>query len=624
MRRMIAWLGLTAFLWIPGGMTAEMQQKATLDGEQRKWHKITLSFEGPELSESGTKLDRYVESPFRDYRLNVTFAHPQSGKVYLVPGYFAADGNAAETGASRGNIWRVLFSPDETGEWRWKASFRRGRNIAVQTDDLESAPVAFDGLAGSFTVAPTDKTGRDFRARGRLDYVGRRYLRFSETGEYFLKGGADSPENFLAYFEFDGTYSRKPAGSEPKPGEARPSSLHRFEPHAKDWRPGDPAWQGTKGKNIIGALNYLASRGMNSVYFLTMNVNGDGDDVWPWTSPEDRYFFDCSKLDQWEVVFSQMDRLGLVMHVVTQETENDALLDSGELGLQRKLYYRELIARFSHHLGVVWNLGEENVNTDRQRKAFSNYIRSLDPYDHPIVVHTYPGDQEEAYTPLLGFPAFEGPSLQISPMNGTHAETVKWIDLSGRAGRQWFVSLDEIGPSDIGVKPDAEDPGHDEVQHLALWANLMAGGAGCEWYFGYKSPNNDLGCEDWRSRENMWRLTRLALDFFHRYLPFWEMNHADALTSNNDDFCLAKPGEVYAIYLPADRTTDLDLGAREATYRVSWYNPRTGGALQAGSLVQVAGPGKVSIGKPPSETGRDWVALLMRETGRQNNLRPGY
>ncbi|MEZ5397230.1 MAG: hypothetical protein R2724_31245 [Bryobacterales bacterium] len=35
----------------------------------------------------------------------------------------------------------------------------------------------------------------------------------------------------------------------------------------------------------------------------------------------DRY--DVSKLDQWEVVFRHMDRLGLMLHVVTQETEND-------------------------------------------------------------------------------------------------------------------------------------------------------------------------------------------------------------------------------------------------------------------------------------------------------------
>jgi len=29
---------------------------------------------------------------------------------------------------------------------------------------------------------------------------------------------------------------------------------------------------------------YLSNQGVNSVYFLTMNVKGDGKDVWPWIS----------------------------------------------------------------------------------------------------------------------------------------------------------------------------------------------------------------------------------------------------------------------------------------------------------------------------------------------------
>ena len=45
--------------------------------------------------------------------------------------------------------------------------------------------------------------------------------------------------------------------------------IHHYQPHVEDWRPGDPTWEGGKGKGIIGALNYLASKGMNSVYFLT-------------------------------------------------------------------------------------------------------------------------------------------------------------------------------------------------------------------------------------------------------------------------------------------------------------------------------------------------------------------
>ncbi len=571
-----------------------------LRGELKKWHTVTLTFRGPRASEDGSP------NPFTDYRLIVTFTN--GGVTRRVHGFFAADGNAANTGATAGDAWRVHFTPDREGRWRYVASFRAGRNVALSLDPKAGRPVAFDGASGIFTIGPTDKKPPDNRARGLLRYVGRHHLQFAETGQFFIKGGADSPENFLAYYEFDGTYRHGRAGGRRK-GEAAARGLHRYAPHLRDWRPGDPTWAGGKGKAIIGALNYLASKGMNSVYFLTMNVNGDGKDVWPWTSHTERFRFDCSKLDQWEIVFSHMDRLGIMLHVLTQETENDQLLDGGGLGPQRKLYYRELVARFAHHLALTWNLGEENTNTDAQRKAFATFIRTLDPYDHPIVCHTFPGQYDRVYNPLLGFEHFEGPSLQT---NDTHRQTIRWLDRSEAAGRPWVVCLDEIGPPGIGVKPDAADPTHDQVRSRHLWGNLMAGGAGCEWYMGYRFPNNDLTCEDWRSRDAMWNQTRIAIEFFQRHLPFTRMRHADTLTTAPDDYCLAWPGMVYAIYLPRGGTTALNLGTAAAAFSVQWFDPRRGGPLRRGSLAMVKGPGVVGIGQPPAEPKADWLALVRR------------
>ncbi|MBN2269452.1 MAG: DUF5060 domain-containing protein [Sedimentisphaerales bacterium] len=569
-----------------------------VSGELRKWHVATLTFSGPETSE-----DAEV-NPFLDYRLVVTFS--RGGKRYVVTGYYAADGRAGQTSATAGDKWRVHFVPDEEGKWSYDVSFRKGKDIALSSEADAGSPVGLDVANGSFEVGPSDKTGRDHRAKGMLRYVGKRYLQFAETGEWFLKGGADSPENFLAYADFDGTYDTAKLKRE---GEAAGDTfIHRYEPHVKDFKAGDPTWKDGRGKGIIGAMNYLAFKGMNSVYFIPYNIDGgDGKDVWPWTSPKERIRFDCSKLDQWEIVFSHMDKLGLMMHIITQETENDQGLDGGDLGRQRKLYYRELIARFGHHLALVWNLGEENTNTTAQQKTFCKYIKGLDPYSHPIVCHTFPGKYDEVYSPLLGYEYFDGPSLQT---NDTHAQTVKWIDASAKSGRRWFVCLDEIGPADTGVKPDKDDYWHDDVRHKHLWGHLMAGGAGVEWYFGYKFAHNDLNCEDWRSRDHLWDLTRYALEFFQEYLPFTEMEHHDELTSVKDDYCFAKPGQIYTIYLPGGGTTNLDLGGDSKSFAVQWFNPRAGGALRAGSVRSIKGPGPVGIGQPPEDANKDWVALV--------------
>jgi hypothetical protein len=155
---------------------------AVITGELRKWHKITLAFTGPLASETNPTIN-----PFMDYRLDVTFTHRSTQNQYFVPGYFAADGDAAESSAVSGNQWHCHFAPDAVGIWDYEASFVTGKNVAVNSG---GTPVSFHGATGSFSVLASNKTGRDLRGKGRLQYVGQHHLRFAE-GEYFLKAGAD-------------------------------------------------------------------------------------------------------------------------------------------------------------------------------------------------------------------------------------------------------------------------------------------------------------------------------------------------------------------------------------------------------------------------------------------------
>jgi hypothetical protein len=350
-----------------------------------------------------------------------------------------------------------------------------------------------------------------------------------------------------------------------------------------------------------------------------MNAYGDGREVWPWTdypassSPgtDEVASFDVSKLAQWEVVFSHMTAKGLMLHVLTQEQENDQLLDGGALGPQRTLYYRELIARFAHHPALVWNLGEENTNADAERKAFSDFIRALDPYDHPIVVHTFPGDKNSVYTPLLGHPTFDGASLQNGNVNQTYNTTRTWLTNSAQAGRPWIVSLDEIGPASTGVTPDGPGNNHENVRREGVWGSLMAGGWGSEWYFGYQQPHNDLDCEDFTSRDRWWDYGRHAIEFLHAYVPIDETTPDDTIVSG-DAWALAKAGDVYAVYTPdASQQLTLDVPVA-AIFEVLWFDPRDGGPLQIGSVSAVSGPGVVDLGAPPTALAEDWAVLVRR------------
>ncbi len=586
-----------------------------LSGSKVCWQPITIQFYGPETSEDQS------DNPFLNYRLNVLFSH--EGDSLLVPGYYAADGNAAESSADSGNVWEVKFTPNKPGTWNFSVSFRKDSDIAVKENPEIGTPLAFDGTTGEFVIDPIDRTAPGFLGQGKISYANHRYLKFAGSDDYFLKGGAGSPENLLAFEDFDGT---EPWGvKQAREGEAATiTELHKYTPHIEDWNSGDPSWQNGKGKGLIGALNYLSSKGMNSVYFLTLNINGDGKDVWPYTGYDQRLRFDCSKLAQWEVVFSHMDRLGLLLHVVLQETENETLLDEGDTHYERKLYYRELIARFGHHLGIIWNMGEENgpvhwspdgQNTE-QRKAMVRYFSENDPYNSLRVIHSHADEKprREIFSELLDDPNMEGISMQIGSMMEAHDETRYWVEATQDASNPWVVSIDEIGHASRGVDPDDRTPNNqDSVRSQVLWGNLMAGGAGVEWYFGYQNHNNDLACEDWRSREMMWNYTRIALEFFQQEVPFWEMHHQDELISSGNGWCLAKEKEVYLIYLPIGGPFEIDLTGASGNFVARWFNPRTGNFFEHDPTPIESNPdGPTRITLPSGIDQQDWVVLIQK------------
>ncbi len=611
----------------------------TVSGELKQWHKVTLTLDGPFAHEKDNQ-----PNAFTDLAVHVTFTHQSGSPTYKVPGYFAADGDAANSSAEFGTKWRAHLSPDKAGTWNYTVSFARGKHAAL--DGGGEALKPFDGAKGSFEIAPTDKSGRDFRAHGRLQYVGKRYLQFAGSQEYFFKAGPDSPETLLAYVDFDNTTG----------GKLDKAPLKAFEPHVSDWMTGDPTWRNGKGKGLIGALNYLASKGLNAFSFLTYNASGDGDNVWPFIQREAKLNYDCSKLDQWGIVFDHATSRGLYLHFKLQENEMDdnrlgpnrkdirvpESLDGGILGPERKLYCRELIARFGHALALNWNIGEENTQSSEEIRDMAKYLHDTDPYRHNIVVHTFPPQQELVYEPLLGNKSLlTGVSLQNSWSN-VHQRTLHWINESTAAGRVWIVPNDEQNPASLGVPCDPGYKGHNgialekkpagsaaegfvsskpytlhDIRKLTLWGNLMAGGAGVEYYFGYQLPENDLVLQDFRSRDKSWDYCRIALEFLSsNRIPLDAMVNANQLVGNtkndNSKYCLAKKDELYIVYLPQGDTTELDLSDASGEFSVSWFNPRSGGALIASDVKQVRGGEAVMLGQPPQESDQDWVIVVRK------------
>ncbi len=84
----------------------------------------------------------------------------------------------------------------------------------------------------------------------------------------------------------------------------------------------------------------------------------------------------------------------------------------------------------------------------------------------------------------------------------------------------------------------------------------------------------------------------------------------DELVDARGAYCLAKEGELYLVYLPAG-TAGVKLQLNQSpVLDVSWFNPRTGGELQQGSVRSIQGKGIQALGIPPSDPELDWVVVI--------------
>lgn len=579
----------------------QLANAATVSGDLKQWHPLNVDFSGPFARETDAG-----PNPFLDYRLIVDFTSP-GGQTYSVPGFFAGNGQ----GLGEGNVWRAIFAADQAGTWSYRANFRQETNLAVELDPSRGSTASFHGESGNFTVSGVDPSAAGFLRWGRLDYVADHYLKF-RNGPYWIKTGTDSPENFLAFAGFDGTEDR---------GGVRSGFLHFYEPHRGDIRGDDPYFvsrdSGVDSRGIIGALNYLSDQAVNSIYFLPMNLGGDGYDTHPFLAPErTRYFkthFDISKLEQWNTVLNHAQRRGIALNVVLNETEieNREWHDDGQFGLERKLYYREMIARFGYLLAAKWNISEENnFSVDFVREAAS-YLAALDWTSKPVSIHT-PPDRFENYFAVLGNPDITATSIQYS-VDRASEYTEEWRRRSREAGVPWIIDMDE---NDSGLL----DTNADDLRKRVLYDVLFSGG-NIEWYFGFGGPvpGGDITVEDFRTREAMWTYSRHARQFLENNTPYQQMQPMDSLVSGESgDFggaeVFAKPGEVYAIYLPrANQRAQLDTQGNggNGPWEIRWYNPRNG---QFESSDIRNNGGLIDLGNPPGSSDEDWVVLVRNTT----------
>lgn len=483
-------------------------------GPFAKWSKVEIELQGPQTS----VMD--AERNPSEIVVDVTFEGPDGRRV-VVPAFYDGDGEGGYTG----DVWKVRFRPDAVGRWQFST---------------QSTVASLGGHRGAFMVEepegcePRVAPGGlpDFACVGRLQYEpGQHYLKFADGG-YWIKGGIDDPENFLG--EAIGDWSEKRE-----------------------------------------AIDILRDHGVNSIYFITNNITpGDRNDTWPWMgetaeeAKENVERYDVVKLQAWEDFFEYVQEQGIVLHFILAD-------DSAWSEFEHYPYYREMVARFAHHPGLIWNIGEEanEVYWDSDQLELAQLLRDLDPFDNPVTVHRKPP------WPFMGETVFDLTSIQPGDGAGDFGAVID-TDL-GRIVREHRIGSVEEGhpiPVMIDETPRVrrvDDETRFIMRSQILYPIYLSGGNYELHYHDSYGQGGSLRIEE---------LTPMLQDMqvarqFVESVPFHEMAPCNELVAGVEDrHCLGKAGEVYLLYFVSltGEALQVDLSEMSGDVSLQWFDPRTG------------------------------------------------
>lgn len=435
----------------------------------------------------------------------------------------------------------------------WKVRFSADE-VGPWTYTTISDDRLLEGKTGQFSVTGISSDAEGLWRWGRLEAVGTaengiRYLKFRD-GPYWLKAGCDDPENFLGGCKNYDTLDKRKA-----------------------------------------AVDYLSERGINSFYMMTHNVDGDDKDVWPWLGQTPRAAkansagdvrFDVARLEQWRQLFEYMQTKGVVVYLVLED-------DNAWQGYDHARYYREMIARFGYLPGLICNFNEEyNENYSLpQALEYMQQLADLDPYDHPRGIHNV-NTPTDAY---IDAPQIDFTSIQTGSPGGRgpgalshNQRAIDWIERCRARGRRVLM---------VGF-----DEGRPEQDRRAWWSACLGSGV----WEAHVLPPYDRPMSAW---EAVW--TELGgTRAFMESLPFWEMEPANEIVQSGRAFCLAKRGEVYALYLPEGGKVVVDLPA-DQEYAVGWWNPDQGRSGKLTPESRTSG-GRQTLAAPAAG---DWAVRIV-------------
>jgi len=294
----------------------------------------------------------------------------------------------------------------------------------------------------------------------------------------------------------------------------------------------------------------------------------------------------------------------MILSVVLDMNDGRVHPAAGSADEHRFIQYA--IARFAAFSNVTWDLGDDlnGYRDNAWARATGTSIKKWDPYQHLATSHPAADWNDQQDRTAIDFTSFQEWS------RNQHAFMLDQRKKQARLGRIIPQTNEEYGYEDhypLWAPPPPDGESADTLRRTA-WDIYMAGGyqtGGESARRGtYVWPDTGGGWVNGRGDDTMLLYQGYAhiVDFFSSF-RWWTTEPHDELVDNGN-YCLALPGEIYAIYLPRGGRVTVRL--QPGRYEGHLFNAVSGEKL---GLPPVAG-GRWTSPLMPGDY--DWAILLKK------------
>lgn len=262
------------------------------------------------------------------------------------------------------------------------------------------------------------------------------------------------------------------------------------------------------------------------------------------------------------------------------------------------IYIKYTLARLGSYWNILLNvsgpeplLPKVNEFTKVQIDLWGQLISSLDIYNHLLTVHNQPDQNPFINSTWTSYQCLQGPKT-------TNLDNLYWGIIKNRNMNQPLYAQETLWYGNIYHHEKVGREYSDDDLRRNAWTISMAGGAinfadnkgdsssGFSGTLNFKEIHQE-------KHEIIWEVW----DFFES-IPFYKLSPSPNVVDNG--FCLAKPGEIYLIYLPFGG--EVSVNTMQNTYQAEWIK---------GSETNIRIPiGLYNGEKISAPSGNDWLLYL--------------